>query len=101
MAAKKLYTSTNISEELGVSASKVRKLVKDNGIEPAEKKGNCAYYDTKALNALKKAYKAEEKAKADKKKAAEKAKKAAEKKTTKKTAKKTTAKKTTKKKSSK
>lgn len=73
MAAKKLFSSSQIAEELDVSANVVRRLIKKTEVEPVEKKGNCAYYDTQAKNAVKKEYKAEEKEKAAKQKAKEKA----------------------------
>ncbi len=39
-----LLTAGKIAEKLGVSAAKVSKAIKDNAVEPDQKKGNCAYF---------------------------------------------------------
>lgn len=39
-----LLTAGKIAEKLGVSPAKVNKAIKDNGVEPDQKKGNCAYF---------------------------------------------------------
>jgi GTPase len=39
-----LLTAGKIAEKLGVSPAKVSKAIKDNGVEPDQKKGNCAYF---------------------------------------------------------
>ena len=42
--ADELLTAGKIAEKLGVSAAKVSKAIKDNGVEPDQKKGNAAYF---------------------------------------------------------
>ena len=39
-----LLTAGKIAEKLGVSPAKVSKAIRDNGVEPDQKKGNCAYF---------------------------------------------------------
>lgn len=39
-----LLTTAKIAEKLGVSASKVSKVIKEKGLEPDQKRGNCGYY---------------------------------------------------------
>jgi hypothetical protein len=42
--ADELLTAGKIAEKLGVSPAKVSKAIKDNGVEPDQRKGNCAYF---------------------------------------------------------
>ena len=39
-----MLTAGKIAEMLGVSPAKVRKAIKDNAVEPDQKKGNAAYF---------------------------------------------------------
>jgi hypothetical protein len=39
-----MLAAGKIAEKLGVSPAKVSKAIKDNGIEPDAKKGNCAMF---------------------------------------------------------
>jgi hypothetical protein len=52
-----LFTAGNIAKELGVSDVKVKKVIKDLGIEPKEKKGVCNYYGKDTMTKIKKALK--------------------------------------------
>ena len=52
-----LFTAGNIAKELGVSDAKVKKAIKDLGIEPKEKKGVCNYYGKDAITKIKKTLK--------------------------------------------
>jgi hypothetical protein len=42
--ADELLTAGKIAQKLGVSPAKVSKAIKDNDVEPDQKKGNCAYF---------------------------------------------------------
>jgi hypothetical protein len=42
--ADELLTAGKIADKLGVSPAKVSKAIKDNAVEPDQKKGNCAYF---------------------------------------------------------
>ena len=42
--ADELLTAGKIAEKLGVSPAKVSKAIKDNAVEPDQKKGNCRYF---------------------------------------------------------
>ena len=44
MADEELLTTGKIAEKLGVSQGKVSKVVKEQGIEPDQKKGACGYF---------------------------------------------------------
>ncbi|MCL5942583.1 MAG: hypothetical protein M1325_03550 [Actinobacteria bacterium] len=44
MGVDDLLTTGKIAEKLGVSQAKVSKVVKERGIEPDQKKGNCGYF---------------------------------------------------------
>lgn len=48
-----LMTAGAIAKELGATDAKVKKAIKDLGLEPAAKKGVCAYYGADALTAVK------------------------------------------------
>lgn len=48
-----LVTAGNIAKELGMSDTKVKKAIKDMGIDPAAKRGVCAYYDRGAVDKIK------------------------------------------------
>lgn len=50
-----LLTAGNIAKELKVSDAKVKKAIKDLGIEPASKKGVCCYYSADTVTKIKKA----------------------------------------------
>jgi len=52
MGEEKLLTSGKIAEKLGVSASKVAKIIKQQGIEPAQLKGRCGYYAADAVKKI-------------------------------------------------
>jgi hypothetical protein len=59
MAEKKsaLYTAGKIAGELGISAGKVKKLIEQEGIKPAEVQKGCSYYGADALKSLRAAAK--------------------------------------------
>jgi GTPase len=42
--ADELLTAGKIADKLGISPAKVSKAIKDNAVEPDQKKGNCAYF---------------------------------------------------------
>lgn len=42
--SEELLTAGKIAEKLGVTAAKVSKVIKERGLEPDQKKGNCGYY---------------------------------------------------------
>ncbi len=52
-----LLTSGSIAKELGVSDSKVKKVIKELAIQPKAKKGVCNYYSQDALTEIKSALK--------------------------------------------
>lgn len=58
MANEELLTAGKIAERLGVSQSKVSKIVKERGLEPDQKKGNCGYYGAEKVKAIEDALKA-------------------------------------------
>lgn len=58
MAEQELLTSAKIAERLGVSASKVSKIIKQLGLEPAQLKGRCGYYDQEAVKKIEQVIKA-------------------------------------------
>jgi GTP-binding protein HflX len=47
-----LLTAGKIAEKLGVSAAKVSKAIKDGGVPPDQKKGNCAYFGPEKVSRL-------------------------------------------------
>jgi len=47
-----LLTAGKIAKEVGYSDAKVKKAIKELGIEPDEKKGNCAYYGAASIAKL-------------------------------------------------
>ena len=47
-----LLTAGKIAEKLGVSPAKVSKAIKDNGVEPDQKKGNAAYFGAEKVALL-------------------------------------------------
>jgi GTP-binding protein HflX len=47
-----LLAAGKIAEKLGVSPAKVGKAIKDNGIEPDQKKGNCAMYGPEKVSKI-------------------------------------------------
>ena len=57
MAAKtekaELLTAGNIAKELGAPDAKVKKALKELGIEPAAKKAGCSYYGRDAVARVK------------------------------------------------
>ncbi|MEW6019532.1 MAG: HTH domain-containing protein [Pseudomonadota bacterium] len=55
MAEKQLLTAGKIAKELGVSDARVKKAIKELGLEPSEKKGACCYYDAAQIAKIKKA----------------------------------------------
>jgi len=52
-----LLTSGGIAKELGVSDSKVKKVIKELAIQPQAKKGVCNFYSREALAKIKSALK--------------------------------------------
>lgn len=52
MAEEELLTSAKIADRLGVSAAKVSKVIKQLGIQPAQLKGRCGYYDSEAVRTI-------------------------------------------------
>jgi hypothetical protein len=52
-----LFTAAGIAKELGVSDAKVKKAIKELGIEPKAKKGVCNYYAKDAITKVKKSLK--------------------------------------------
>ena len=46
-------TAATIAKEIGVSDTKVKKVIKDLALEPAAKKGVCSYYGRDALDQIK------------------------------------------------
>ncbi|MBF0341244.1 MAG: hypothetical protein HQL95_09840 [Magnetococcales bacterium] len=46
-------TATNIAKELGVSDARVKKAIKELGLEPAAKKGVCCYYAREEIGKIK------------------------------------------------
>ncbi len=59
MGEEELLTSAKIAEKLGVSASKVTKVIKQQGIEPAQLKGRCGYYAADAVKKIEAVIKAD------------------------------------------
>ena len=53
-----LFTASKLAAALGVPDSKVKKLIKELGIQPADKKGACCYYSQNDLEKIKMALKA-------------------------------------------
>jgi len=51
---KKLFSSGAMAKELGVTPAKLKKIIEELKIEPAEKKGVCSYYTEASLNKIKK-----------------------------------------------
>jgi len=43
----------NIAKELGVSDGKVKKAIKELGLEPASKRGACCFYSRDAITQIK------------------------------------------------
>ena len=48
-----LLTAGTIAKEIGVSDTKVKKVIKDLALEPVMKKGVCSYYGRDALDLIK------------------------------------------------
>lgn len=48
-----LVTAGALAKELGVSDARVKKAIKDLGLEPKAKKGVCAYYGKDAVAKVK------------------------------------------------
>lgn len=55
--ADDLLTAGKIAKELGVSDAKVKKAIKELGLEPDAKKGACSYFGKAAIAKIKKAVK--------------------------------------------
>ena len=53
-----LLTAGKIAEKLGVSAGKVSKTIKEHGLEPDQKKGNCGYFGPEKVKRIEEALKA-------------------------------------------
>lgn len=58
MSEEQLLTSAKIAEKLGVPASKVTKIIKQQGIQPAQLKGRCGYYGADAVKMIQNTLKA-------------------------------------------
>lgn len=56
-AADELLTAGKIAERLGVSAGKVSKVIKEQGIEPDQKKGACGYFGPAKVRQIEEAVK--------------------------------------------
>ncbi|MFH0915354.1 MAG: GTPase HflX [bacterium] len=50
-----LLTAGKIAEKLGVSAGKVSKTIKESGLEPDQKKGNCGYFGPEKVKKIEEA----------------------------------------------
>ena len=48
-----LITADNIAKELGISDAKVKKAIKELGLEPSVKKGVCSYYARDTVDRVK------------------------------------------------
>ena len=57
--AGELYTAGKLAEALGASQGKVRKLIEELRIEPAEVKRGCKYYGPAARDKLQNALRSE------------------------------------------
>jgi len=57
MAEQELLTAGKIAKEIGASDAKVKKAIKELGLEPDAKKGACSYYSRTAIAKIKKALK--------------------------------------------
>ena len=55
--ADELLTAGKIAEKLGVSAGKVSKTIKQEGLEPDQKKGNCGYFGPQKVRQIEEALK--------------------------------------------
>ncbi|MDX9723636.1 MAG: HTH domain-containing protein [Myxococcota bacterium] len=55
MAEQEQLSAGKIAKELGVSDAKVKKAIKELGLEPDSKKGACGYYGPESVAKLKKA----------------------------------------------
>lgn len=53
MADQDLITAANLAKNLGLSDTKVKKAIKELGIEPTVKKGVCGYYGPEAVAKVK------------------------------------------------
>lgn len=49
MSDETLLTSAKIATQIGASPAKVKKAIEALGIEPAAKRGVCAFYDADAV----------------------------------------------------
>ena len=48
-----LVTAAGIAKELGISDTKVKKAIKELGMEPSVKKGVCSYYARDTVDSVK------------------------------------------------
>lgn len=55
--ADDLLTAGKIAKELGFSDARVKKAIKELGLEPDAKKGACSYYSKATVAKIKKALK--------------------------------------------
>jgi len=53
MADQEVISAGNIAKELGVPDTKVKKAIKELGLEPAAKKGVCSFYARDAVARIK------------------------------------------------
>ncbi|NLT35346.1 MAG: hypothetical protein GXX83_05560 [Gaiellales bacterium] len=57
MAEQELLTSAKLAEKIGVSAGKVAKYLREQGIQPDVTKGRCGYYGAQAIAKVEQALK--------------------------------------------
>lgn len=57
MAEQELLTSAKLAEKIGVSAGKVAKYLKEQGIQPDIMKGRCGYYGAETATKVEEALK--------------------------------------------
>jgi hypothetical protein len=50
----KMLTAGKIAKELGVPDAKIKKIIQELALEPAEKKGACSYYSSEQIARIKK-----------------------------------------------
>ena len=55
--AEEMLSAKKIAEKIGVSPSKVSKYIKEKGLEPDKKRGNCKYYGPEKQEEIAKALK--------------------------------------------
>ena len=56
-AKPQMFTAAKAAQELGASASAVKKAITNLGIKPDERRGRCSYYSPATLKKIKKGLK--------------------------------------------